>query len=208
MWIVLKLLASGALDAVLKGLSAAGKWLVSDWRHLPMVIVGAGWLWAMAITIPGLRADLAASAKLVEATQIAHLGTITNFIDASAKAQADAKANALRVKAEQEEITDAKLATYRADLADLRARFGRLRARGAATDPRRADPAGLPAAGNAPGRTGQAPGEDRLPAAGVMGAGLTLEDALIASEQALQLNALIDWVEAQSAVRFTPEGDR
>lgn len=41
-----------------------------------------------------------------------------------------------------------------------------------------------------------------------MGAGLTLEDALIASEQALQLNALIDWVEAQSAVRFTPEGDR
>jgi hypothetical protein len=39
-------------------------------------------------------------------------------------------------------------------------------------------------------RAAQAPGEDRLPA----------EDALIATEQAIQLDELIRWVRQQSAV--------
>lgn len=210
-WLALRLFLSGVLDAVLRGLSAALKWLLADWRNLFVTIFGAVAAWYGWVTIPSLRADLAASEKLVEATQLAHLGTITNFIDASVKAQADAKANAARVTAEQERITDATLATYRADLAALRHRFdllrdaGRLRPRDSAGgDPRRAGAAGLPGASQAPGRAAAATGEDRLPAPG----GLSLEEALIASEQALQLNALIDWVEAQSAVRFTPEEPR
>lgn len=210
MWLGLKLLASGAADWLLRGLSAVGEWLLSDWRNGPLVLFALGFAVHAFVVAPGLRADLAASAKLVEATQLAHLGTISNFIDASDEAQRQAEANAVRVKAEQEKITDATLATYRADLAALRHRFNllrdadRLRAGAPRTDPRRADPAGLPGTSDAAGRAAAPSGEDRLPAA----TGLTLEDALVASEQALQLNALIDWVEAQSAVRFTPEGDR
>lgn len=205
MWLALKLFASGAADWLLRGLSAAGKWLVSDWRNGPLVVCAAMWAAHALLIVPALRADLAASEKLVEDTQLAHLGTIANFIDASNRAQAEAEANAARVKAEQERITDAKLATYRAGRAALLARFDRLRARDAArADPGRAHAAGLPGAGSAAGRAHEASGEDGLPAA----RGLSLEDALIASEQALQLDALIAWVEAQSAVRFTPEEPR
>jgi hypothetical protein len=203
MLLTLKLLASGAADWLLRCLSAAGKWLVSDWRNGPLVICAAMWAAHALLIVPAVRADLADTAKLLEDTQIAHLGTIGSYLDASAKAQADAEDNVARVTAEQERITDATLATYRADLGALRARFDRLRASAARTDPRRADPAGLPGAGNAPGRAAAPSGEDRLPAGH-----LTLADALIASEQALQLNALIDWVEAQSAVHFAPEAPR
>lgn len=204
MWLALKLLASGALDQLLRGLSAAGKWIVSDWRNLPLVIFGVAALWLGWVVIPARDRTIADTEALLTATQLAHLGTITNFIDASKQAQADAEANAARVKAEQERITDAKLATYRADRAALLARFDRLRARAAAGDPGRAHAAGLPGAGSAAGRAHEASGEAGLPAA----RGLSLEDALVASEQALQLDALIDWVEAQSAVRFTPEEPR
>lgn len=203
MWIALKLFASGALDRLLRGLSAAGKWIVSDWRNFAVTLLAGLYIFSNFFHLPRLQADLAEARALHEAEQLAHLGTIANFIDAGQQAQRDAEANAARVKVEQERITDATLATYRADLAALRARFDRLRAGPAAADPRGAYPAGLPGAGNAAGRAAQAPGQDRLPAGH-----LTLADALIASEQALQLNALIDWIEAQSAVRFTPEGDR
>lgn len=203
MWIALKLFASGALDAVLRGLSVAAKWLLEDWRNFAVALLAALYIFVNFVHAPRLRADLAASAALVEATQLAHLGTIANFIDASKAAQDAAEANAARVRTEQETITDAKLADYRADLVALRARFERLRARdaAAATDPRRADPAGLPQLPATPGRADAAPAQDRLPAAGE----LSLPDALIASEQALQLQALIDWVAAQSAIRFTHE---
>jgi hypothetical protein len=200
-WAAIRLLASGALDGLLRGLSAAAKWLVSDWRNLFVTLFGLAALWQGWVIIPNLREDVAATEQLLTDTQLAHLGTISNFIDASAEAERQAEANVARVTAEQERITDATLADYRADRAALLARFDRLRAGAAAADPRRADPAGLPGAGNAPGRAAAPAGEDRLPSAGA----LSLDDALIASEQALQLNALIDWVEAQSAVRFAPE---
>lgn len=201
MWLALKLLASGAADWLLRAVSAACKWLLADWRNFTVTLLAALYVFANFVHLPRLRADLAETRADLNASVAAHRATIDNYTAASAKAQDDAKANAARVKAEQEKITDATLATYRADLLVLRTRFDRLRASAARTDPRRADPAGLPAAGNAPGRAAEASGEDRLPAAG----GLSLADALTASEQALQLNALIDWVEAQSAVRFAPE---
>lgn len=218
MWIALKLLASGALDAVLRGLLAALKWLLADWRNAVVGTVLPGFFWMTLVVAPGLRADLAASEKLVEATQLAHLGTITNFIDASNQAQAEAEANAARVKAEQERITDATLADLRVDNANLRARFDRLRARNAArTDRSRADPAGLPGTGNAAGRADAAAPDHDVPAAGDLApqplcpAGLvclTIDEAEQASEDAHRHNRLIDWVFGQSAVRFTPEGGR
>lgn len=215
MWLGLKLLASGAADWVLRGLSSAGKWLAADWRNLFVTIFGAVAAWYGWVIVPALRADLAASEQLVEDTQLAHLGTISNFIDASAEAQRDAEANAARVKAEQEKITDATLADLRSDHAALRLRFDRLRARHAAgADPRRADAAGLPGAGDAAGRASAAPADQDLRAAGDLTAPplcpsqfvcLTIEEAEQASIDAHNHDRLIDWIEAQSAVRFTPE---
>lgn len=209
MWIALKLLASGALDWLLRGLSAAAKWLVSDWRNGPLVVCALMWAAHALLIVPARDRAIAATEQLLENTQLAHLGTISNYIDASKQAQRDAEDNAARVKAEQEKITDATVTRYRADLAALRNRFDRLRARDAAAgNPRGAHPASLSGSGDAAGRAVAPTGQDGLPPAGVIGGTLSLDDALIASEQALQLNALIDWVEAQSAVRFTPEGDR
>ena len=218
MWIALKLLASGALDAVLRGLSAAAKWLLADWQNIPLTVLLGYFLVANWHLFPALKADLAASEQLVEATQIAHLGTIANFIDASNQAQEEAEANAARVKAEQERITDATLADLRVDNANLRARFDRLRARDAArTDPGRADPAGLPGTGNTAGRADAAAPHPDLRAARELSPQplcppglvcLTIDEAEAASEDAHRHNRLIDWVFGQSAVRFTPEGAR
>lgn len=218
MWIALKLLASGAFDAVLRGLSAAAKWLVSDWRNFAVTLLAALYFFSNFIHLPRLQADLAASEQLVEDTQLAHLGTIDNFIDASNQAQDEAEANAARVKAEQERITDATLADLRVDNASLRARFDRLRARNAAADdPGRADPAGLPSTAGPAGRADAAPANPDLRPTGELSeqplcpAGLvclTIAEAQAASEDAHRHNRLIDWVFGQSAVRFTPEGSR
>lgn len=208
-WPVVQLFFSGALQKLLKGLSVAAKWLVADWRNGPLVVCALMWAAHALLVAPKLRGDLVATRADLTAERAAHIATVENYIAAGKRAKRQAEANAARVKAEQERITDATLATYRADLAALRDRFerlrnDRLRARNAsAVDPRHPDPSGLPAARDAAGRAVEAPGEDRLPAPG-----LSLSDALIASEQALQLGALIDWIEAQSAVRFTPEEPR
>lgn len=222
-WLAIRLFFSGALQRVLKGLSVVGTWLVADWRNLFVTIFGAVAAWYGWVTIPGLRADLAASERLVEATQLAHLETIANFIDASAEAERQAEANAARVKAEQEKITDATLDDLRSDHAALRARFDRLRARDAASaDPRGADPAGLPGAGDAAGRAAAAPADQDLSAPrNLTGADLTaqplcpaqfvcltIDEAQAASEDAHNHDRLIDWVIAQFAVPFTPQEQR
>ncbi len=203
-WAIVRMFLSGVIGDVLRGLSAVGKWLVSDWRNLAIAMVFPALLWSQWITVPGLRADVAETEASLAAEQAAHLGTVDAFLDASKQAQKDAESNAQRVAREQETITDAITSDYRSDLAALRARFDRLRAGTARTDPGRADAAGLPGLPDAAGRADAPAGEDRLPAAG----GLSLGDALIASEQALQLQALVDWVNAQSAVRFVPEEPR
>lgn len=210
MWLALRLLASGAFDVAMKGLSAAFQWVTEDWRNLALAIVFPCLLWSQFITVPELRHDLTETSADLVAERSAHLGTVNAFLAASRQAQKDAEANAQRVAREQEIITDAITGPYRAKLAALRHRFellrnaDRLRAGSPRTDPGRADPAGVPGLPAAAGRADAAAGEDRLPAPGE----LSLPDALIASEQALQLQALIDWVAAQSAVRFTPEGSR
>ncbi|WP_086619245.1 hypothetical protein [Erythrobacter tepidarius] len=205
MWLGLKLFAAGAFEWLVRGLSAAGKWLASDWRNLAVAIVFPALLWSQLVTVPGLRADLAEAEAGLAAEQAAHLGTVNAFLAAAKQAQAEAEANARRVAREQETITDAITSDYRSALAGLRARFDRLRARNAApSDPRHADAAGLPGLPDSAGRADAPAGEDRFPAGGALG----LDDALIASEQALQLQALIDWVKAQSAVRFVPEEPR
>ncbi len=215
MWLGLKLLASGAFDGLLRGLSEVLKWIFADVRNALLAAFVPAFLWAAIVVIPDLREDLAASEKLVEATQLAHLGTITNFIDASDEAQRQAEANVIRVRLDQEAITHEVTRDLRSDLAAVTARFDRLRRAAARTDPGRADAAGLPGSGNAPGRAaGAAPDQD-LRVAGdltpqpLCPAGLvclTIDEAEEASRDAHNHDRLIDWVFGQSAVRFSPEG--
>lgn len=217
-WAAIRLLASGAFDRLLRGLSAAGKWVLSDWRHPIIVALAVFGAFHHFILNPRMSALLDQSERLLTATQLAHLGTITNFRAASEQAQRDAEANAARVKAEQERITDATLADLRADHAGLRARFDRLRARGAArTDPGRADPVGLPGTGDAAGGAAPAPADQDLPVAGdltpqpLCPAGLvclTIDEAEQASRDAHNHDRLIDWVFGQAAVRFNLEPRR
>lgn len=206
MWLALRLFASGALDGIVKGLSAACKWLFAEWYRIALAAVCFYLFWLLMFIIPGLRADLVETEASLAAEEAAHLGTVNAFLEASAQATRDAEANVRRVRAQQQDISNAVSRSYQADLDALRDRFARHRAdslragHAAATDPGHADRADLPGLPAAAGRIDAPAGQAGLPSAGA----LSLEDALIASEQALQLQALIDWVAAQSAVAFTP----
>lgn len=102
--------------------------------------------------------------------------------------------NTNRVRAEQDAISRKVVTDYEEQLAAVRARADRLRRdAAAATAADRRGSAAVPGTGDAAATLGASTGEGRLPP-------LSDDDALIATEQALQLTALIDWVEAQSAV--------
>ncbi|MCX9146601.1 hypothetical protein [Erythrobacter sp. WG] len=214
MWIGLKLLASGALEKLLSGLSGLAKWLVSDWRNAPLVICALMWAVHALLIVPARDRKITETEQLLTATQSAFVDTIISYLAASAQAKRDAEANAARVAAEQEAVTHEVTRDLRSDLAAVSARFDRLRARDAAVDPRRAGPADLPGAGDAAGRAAGAPGTEDLRSAGTLSACppglvcLTFDQAQRASEDAHRHDRLIDWVVAQSLVSFTPEGPR
>ncbi len=214
-----KLLASGALDGLLRGLSAALKWLLADWRNLAITALALFGGFHHFILNPRMDRLLTQSEQLIEDTQLAHLGTISNYIDASAQAKREAEANAARVRAEQEAVTHEVTRDLRSDLAAVTARFDRLRARNAASvhsgGARAAD---LSGPGGAPGRAAGATGDQDLPAAGELSAGdltpqplcpaglvcLTIDEAEKASEDAHRHDRLIDWAIGQSLIRFAP----
>ena len=141
----------------------------------------------------------------------AHATTKNEYRLAQAQAARQEAARLKRVREQQEEITDAIKSDYRGQLADLGARAERLRAQLRA----RTDIVGPTASErgasvrDAAGGTGSASADRRLPAAGeepaVVGTfGRTAEEQLerdiVATQQALQLDALIDWVEQQTAI--------
>ena len=117
--------------------------------------------------------------------------TIANARVAAASARAADRANADRVADEQRAITERTSDDYETRLATARAHAERLRLAAQAATHRgvrgAAPVSGLPAA---TGSAAPAAGEDRLPPA----------DALIASEQAIQLDELIKWVRRQAEV--------
>ena len=135
--------------------------------------------------------------QLYHAEQNAFVRTVADYRAAAAAARAADLAAAERVRAEQRTITERIANDFATRLTAARDRAERLRiaAGAAASDPcGRASPpvSGLPAAACG---VAQTPGKDRLP---VQAGGST--DALIATEQALQLDALIRWVRAQAGV--------
>ena len=129
--------------------------------------------------------------QLYRAEAKAHAESLANFKLATERARAADRANVERVRAAQASISERIEHDYQARLAAARTRAERLR--------NDAQPAAGPGGGGSaavsglPQATGLAappPGQDRLPDS----------ERLIATEQAIQLDELIRWVRAQSAV--------
>jgi hypothetical protein len=139
------------------------------------------------------QAKAAQYAALLAAERGAHAGTVAAYRAAAQQARQADIANAARVRSRQAAINERSEDAFEKRLADARAAAGRLRpqAGAAAGHPGAGRAAPVPGLSPAAGRAAQAAGEDRLPDSG---------DALIATEQAIQLDELIRWVERQAAV--------
>ncbi len=146
------------------------------------LLVACAWLWRAN---NGLHDSL-------KAERARYAETVASFRDAQAKAELAQKANLARVSIQQRNITDETLDGYNRRVADLRARYKRLLEQGNRSA---SGNAGLPAVPNATSGTDAAAQQD----------GLSSADALTASEQALQLDALITWVERQAKVENSPQ---
>lgn len=179
------------------------RWVLSDWRHGPLLVCATMWAAHMFLITPNLREERD-TAKAAHAAEVeAHNGTIADFVMATREAEKRQAANVERVQAKQAAITGRIEHDYQTKLDALRARHAafvadasrRLRTGAPQIDPGSPGAAGLPGTGAAAAIAGEAPGSD----------GFSFERRLIASEQALQLNALIDWVLAQAAVSTSPE---
>ena len=139
-----------------------------------------------------LRKQSARFELLYLAEQGAAARTVANYRAAAENARAADRANAARVAASQRTITERTTNDFETRLAAARARAERLqrdrRSPAAAGGGARA--ASLPTAGATPGAPDPAAAQNGLP----------LADALIATEQAIQLDELIKWVNGQAAV--------
>jgi hypothetical protein len=124
--------------------------------------------------------------------QSAAARTVANYRAAAETARRADQANAARVAADQRIISERTSNDLEARLADARARAHRLqlenRAPAAAGGARGAAP--VSGAGPAPGAAGRAAAQD----------GFSLADRLMATEQAIQLDELIKWVNAQARI--------
>jgi hypothetical protein len=123
--------------------------------------------------------------------------TVLNYRAAAEKARAADKANADRVLAEQRAINERRAHDYEARLADARARAAE-RVRNGQTGAHPGGPGAAPVPGPNP-TTGGPNG----PAAE---AGLPPDDALIATEQAIQLDELERWVRETLKIDRTGAG--
>lgn len=130
--------------------------------------------------------------QLYRGEQGAHRQTELDFRRAADAARAADRANADRVRREQAAINQEMANDLQIRLAGARARADRLRRPppAASTDPRGRGSAPVPGVSAAPGGAGQAARADRL----------SDSDALIATEQAIQLDELIKWVWRQAGV--------
>ena len=130
--------------------------------------------------------------KLYRGEQQAHVLTVSNYRAAADAARRADAANRDRVLAAHAAINERTIHDYETRVADARAVADRLRHEtGAAPADRGAGRAApLPAAGP-PARAADGSAAQ---------VGLSLEERLVATEQAIQLDELIKWVRAQAAV--------
>lgn len=129
--------------------------------------------------------------QLYHSEQAAFATTVANYRAAAEKARADDQANVQRVTVEQAAINERTTHDFEARLAAARA-AERLRRSG-----------GPAATNSSAGRNAPMPGVPapaRGPVEAASQGGLPAEDALTATEQAIQLDELIKWVRSQAGV--------
>jgi len=126
-------------------------------------------------------------------------GTVANYRAAADAARAVDRANLARVAAEQRTINERTANDYEARLAAARTLARRLRGQAAtaAADPGNRGAAPMSRLPAPAGGADEGAAQDRLPRA----------DALIATEQAIQLDELIKWVRAQATLDPNKEGN-
>ena len=170
-------------------LAFAGHW----WREgVIAALVVAIALVAMKADIRTAERDKARSDFASE--QQAHKQTVINYRAASAEAQQQAAANVARVKADQAAITERTVNDYQTRLANVDARYDRVRAQLAArTDLRSADAAPMSIASDATCRAYAGTDCDGL-----------LAKLRVAERQAWNLVALRRWAREQAAVKVEP----
>lgn len=143
------------------------------------------------VHVHGLKQQLADSKAQTKAVQAAFDQTVAGYRAAAAQAKAEDAANAARVRAEQTKINQESSNAYEDRIAAARASAERLRQQ-------------LASAGNSGLRS-------RAPVSGVSTAasgsaqassedGFSVSDRLTATEQAIQLDELIKWVNKQAGV--------
>jgi hypothetical protein len=142
--------------------------------------------------------------QLYLAEQGSRAQTIANYRAAAEAARKQDLAHANRVAAEQRTISERINHDLEARLADARARAQRLQlGQGPpATAGGSGRAAAVPAARAAPGAAGRAAEENGFSLAAKR---LSVEERLIATEQAIQLDELIKWVTGQAAVESRSE---
>jgi hypothetical protein len=137
------------------------------------------------------KKESASFEQLYRQEQAAFATTVADYRAAATQARAADESNAERVAVEQRAINERTDHDYEARLAAARAAAQRLRlAAQTPADPRARGDASVPGLPAAAGGSPQAADEDRLPRS----------DALVATEQAIQLDELIKWIREQAAV--------
>jgi hypothetical protein len=163
------------------------------------------------------RKQSASFEQLYRQEQGAFAGTVERYRAAAEAARLADQANANRVAADQRAINERTQDDFEARLAAARARARELRIQSeAAADSGAGRSAQLPGFSTSARSVAEAAGEDRIssPTREVASRGpLQIEDALTATEQAIQLDELIRWVRAQGKVDnnasaiASPQGD-
>lgn len=178
------------------------KWMFADWRNIMVAVLAVGLANQAFRVAPGLRGEIAA----LTAQRNAKQGTIDNLRAEARQAAIRQQANLKRADAAHTAINRENVNALQSDVAGLRRRAellaDRLRAGQAAIYPRSADGAGVP--GSVPARTGTAEAAGDQGLSGTAGA-MSIYERLIASEQAYQLDRLIDAAEAAAGIDHSPD---
>lgn len=138
------------------------------------------------------KAKVSHYSSVIAAERNAHAATVAGYRAAAEQARREDVENLARVKSSQAAINERTEHDFTSRTAAARASYQRLRgiAEGSRADPGDGRAAPVPGLSAAAGRAAQGAGQDRFPQS----------DRLIATEQAIQLDELINWVRAQSKV--------
>jgi len=159
------------------------------WFAIPILLLTAALLLTRA-RLDDVKQNLALSRQQTLTAVERHRAFAHQVAATSQRIRADMLANARRVETAQNAITEEVTRDYEARIADLRRRAERLRqARAPAAGPGGGG-ASLPGAGSAAGG----------PDGGAADNGLSLEQRIVATEQAIQLDELQRWIRRQLAV--------